>query len=159
MFAEMKGLAASNKQRSWTNGKILSSTVMAYPNMDSIIIHFKFQHRTVHTPLECIWLKCLLAPQHRYYTHSSRYYELVAGPNSGKLVLSKLKNTMSDRHVVEKKFSDVLKDHHRDILATIIDSYEQMIPDEQGSISTLNNFFCGMHMVVGMADTASSVLL
>ena len=34
-----------------------------------------------------------------------------------------------------------------------------MTPDEQGSISTLSNFFCGMHVVVGMADTVSSVLL
>ena len=26
-------------------------------------------------------------------------------------------------------------------------------------ISTLNNFFCGLHLLVGMADTASSTLL
>ena len=34
-----------------------------------------------------------------------------------------------------------------------------MTPEEQGSISTLNNFFCGMHLLVGMADVVSSVLL
>jgi len=31
--------------------------------------------------------------------------------------------------------------------------------DEQQSIGTLNNFFCGLHLLVGMADTASSALL
>ena len=77
--------------------------------------------------------------------------ELVAGPNSGKLILSR----MSDRHVVEK-FNEVLEDYCNEILPTIIQSWEQMIPDEQGSISTLNNFFCGMHMVVGMADSLIS---
>ena len=66
---------------------------------------------------------------------------------------------MSDRHVVEKKFNDVLEDNRRDILPTVIDTWEQMTPEEQGSISTLNNFFCGMHVAVGMADAASSVLL
>ena len=85
--------------------------------------------------------------------------ELVAGPNSGKLILSRIKNTMSDRHVVEKKFNEVLEDYRNEILPTIVQSWEQMTPDEQGSISTLNNFFCGMHVVVGMADTVSSVLL
>ena len=36
----------------------------------------------------------------------------------------------------------------------MIESWETMIPDEQNSISTLNNFFCGMHVLVGMADSA-----
>ena len=73
-------------------------------------------------------------------------------------VLSRIKNTMSDRHVMEK-FNEVLEDYRNGILPTIVQSWEQMTPDEQGSISTLNNFFCGMHVVVGMADTVSSVLL
>ena len=37
---------------------------------------------------------------------------------------------------------------------TIVQSWEQMTPDEQGSISTQNNFFCGLHVVVGMADNS-----
>ena len=34
-----------------------------------------------------------------------------------------------------------------------------MTPDERSSMSTLNNFFHGMHVLVGMADVASSALL
>ena len=85
--------------------------------------------------------------------------ELVAGPNSGNHILSKIKNTMSDRHIVEKNFNHLLEDYHTGIFPTIIESWEQMTPKEQGSISTLNNFFCGMHLLVGMADVVSSVLL
>ena len=85
--------------------------------------------------------------------------ELVAGPNSGNHILSKIKNTMSDRHIVEKNFNHLLEDYRTGILPTIIESWEQMTPEEQGSISTLNNFFCGMHLLVGMADVVSSVLL
>ena len=80
--------------------------------------------------------------------------ELVAGPKAGGLILAKIKNTMSDRHIVEKNFNS-----HRDILPTIVHSWEQMTHEEQNSIGTLNNFFCGMHILVGMADTASSALL
>ena len=85
--------------------------------------------------------------------------ELVAGPGSGNLILSKIKNTMSDRHVVEKKFNELLEDYRRDVLPVIVSGWEQMTSEEQGSVSTLKNFFCGMHVVVGMADTTSSVLL
>ena len=58
-----------------------------------------------------------------------------------------------------EKFNDVFKDYRRDIYPTVFDTWEQMTPDEQGSVSTLNNFFYGVHVVVGMADAASSVLL
>ena len=64
---------------------------------------------------------------------------------------------MSDRHIVGKKFNELLEDYRRDILPTVIQSLETMTPDEQNSIST--PFFCGMHVLVGMADSASSVLL
>ena len=85
--------------------------------------------------------------------------ELVAGPKSGNILLSKIRNTMSDRHIVEQKFNELLEDYSSNILPTVIESWETMTPDEQNSISTLNNFFCGMHVLVGMADSASSVLL
>ena len=66
---------------------------------------------------------------------------------------------MSDRHIVEKKFNELLEDYRCDILPSVIESWETMTPDERSSMSTLNNFFCGMHVLVGMADAASSALL
>ena len=37
--------------------------------------------------------------------------ELVAGPKAGGLILAKIKNTMSDRHIVEKNFNSLLEDY------------------------------------------------
>ena len=86
-------------------------------------------------------------------------FELVAGPNSGQIVLAKIKNTMSDRHIVEKKFNHLLEDYRRDVLPSVVDSWDQFTLEEQNSMCTLNNFYCGMHVLVGMADTAASTLL
>ena len=74
-------------------------------------------------------------------------------------ILTKIKNTMSHRHIVEKNFNVLLEDYHKSVLPTIVNSWDQMSPEEQTSMSTLNIFFCGMHVLVGMADTASSSLL
>jgi len=41
----------------------------------------------------------------------------------------------------------------------VVDKWNEMNIDEQQSIGTLNNFFCGLHLLVGMADTTSSALL
>jgi hypothetical protein len=59
---------------------------------------------------------------------------------------------------VENKFNEILEDYRNDILPTVIQSWEQMTPDEQDSISTLNNFY-GMHVLVAMADTVALFLL
>ena len=41
----------------------------------------------------------------------------------------------------------------------VTDNWIDLNVEEQQSISTLNNFFCSLHLLVGMADTASSTLL
>ena len=85
--------------------------------------------------------------------------ELVAGSGAGDNILARIKNTMSDRHIVEKNFNILLEDYRSDILPKVIESWEQMTPEEKLSVSTLNNFFCGLHLLVGMADVAASTLL
>ena len=72
-----------------------------------------------------------------------------------------IKNTMSDRHVVEKKFNQLLEDYRNDVLPSIVESWDHISTEEQSRIGThaLSNFFCGLHVLVGMADTASAVLL
>ena len=41
----------------------------------------------------------------------------------------------------------------------VTDNWIDLNFEEQQSISTLNNFFCSLHLLVGIADTASSTLL
>ena len=83
----------------------------------------------------------------------------VAGTGSGNNVLLKIKNTMSDRHIVQKKFNFLLEDYRAEILPSMVDNWDELTTAEQDHFSSLNNFFCGMHVLVGMADTTSSSLL
>ena len=85
--------------------------------------------------------------------------DLVAGAGSGNVLVAKIKNTMSDRHVVQKKFNSLLEDYRLEILPVVIQEWGQLTATEQDHVSTLNNFFCGMHVLVGMADTTSKTLL
>ncbi len=65
---------------------------------------------------------------------------------------------MSDRHVVEKSFNCLLEEYRIDVLPSIIEGWDTLSEEEQDKISKMNNFFCGMHLMVGMADTAASTL-
>jgi len=85
--------------------------------------------------------------------------ELTVQSGSSNVILSKIKNTMSDRHIVEKNFNTLLEGYCLEVLPSVIDNWAELNVDEQQSISTLNNFFCGLYLLVGMADTASSTLL
>ena len=78
---------------------------------------------------------------------------------SGDVVVSKIKNTMSDRHIVQKNFNTLLEEYRLGVLPSIIEDWNQLSTAEQDQLSHLNNFFCGMHVLVGMADTTSSTLL
>ena len=84
--------------------------------------------------------------------------ELVAGKSACKKLLTNIKSTMSDRHVVQKNFNELLQSYRLEILPDVVSSWPDLAPEEQQHVSSLNNFFCGLHMIVGMADTAASVL-
>ena len=76
----------------------------------------------------------------------------------GKQILVNIKNTMSDRHIVEKSFNNLLEEYRLEVFPSIIEAWVTLSPKERAKISNLNSFFCGMHLVVGMADTAASTL-
>ena len=84
---------------------------------------------------------------------------IVSGKECGESILSKIKNTMSDRHIVQKNFNNLLEDYRSQILPSVIHNWNDLSQAEQDHLSSLNNFFCGMHVLVGMADTTSSALL
>jgi len=46
-----------------------------------------------------------------------------------------------------------LEDYRLEILPSIVENWENLSDCERSDIGSLNNFFCGMHLVVGMADT------
>lgn len=80
------------------------------------------------------------------------------GEGRGNALVCKIKNTMSDRHIVQKNFNFLLEEYRSELLPSIVEDWSHLSQTEQEHISSLNNFFCGMHVLVGMADTTSTTL-
>ena len=73
-------------------------------------------------------------------------------------IISKLKNTMSDRHAAEKLFSTILSEYRANILPDVMNGWEEMTNGEREQVTRMNNFFCGLHFLVGLADSAEETL-
>lgn len=58
---------------------------------------------------------------------------------TGKKILATFQNTMSDRYVVQKKFSDLFQQYRIAVLAEVVSSWDEL-SREQGRISSMNNF-------------------
>jgi E1A/CREB-binding protein len=66
---------------------------------------------------------------------------------------------MSDRASTEKTFNNLLNAYRQECLPNVIDNYEKMSTEQQELCGNINNFFCGLHLLVGMADICESSIL
>ena len=73
-------------------------------------------------------------------------------------IVSKIKNTMSDRHAAEKLFNEMLHDYRAEILPDVIGNWEKYSADEKENMTRMNNFFCGLHYVVGLAECTEEAI-
>ena len=78
--------------------------------------------------------------------------------NIGYKILSNIKNTMSDRASTEKKFNELLENYRESILQEAVQGWTDMDENERKVISRMNNFFCGLHLLVGAADACAETL-
>ena len=65
---------------------------------------------------------------------------------------------MSDRHAAEKLFCQLLAEYREGILPDFVSNWNTLSADEQCQMTRMNNFFCGLHYLVGLADTAEATL-
>lgn len=65
---------------------------------------------------------------------------------------------MSDRHVVEKNFNELLENYRLEVLPIAIEDWAMLSEVEKAQIQGMNNFFCGLHFITGLADSAEAVL-
>ncbi|XP_024117792.1 uncharacterized protein LOC112139279, partial [Oryzias melastigma] len=78
----------------------------------------------------------------------------------GHKLLCNIASTMSDRAATEVKFNTLLEEYRKEFLPLYKgDAFNDLTEEEKASASKLHNFFCGLHLLVGMADTASAALL
>lgn len=83
----------------------------------------------------------------------------ISQSDTAKKILSKITSTMSDRAATQIKFNTLLEEYRQSVLPDVVDNYEHLTEDERRSMGKLCNFFCGLHALVHMADTASSCLI
>ena len=65
---------------------------------------------------------------------------------------------MSDRASTEKAFNKLIASYRAEILPDVVRNWKDLTTHEKNSMARMYHFFCGMHMVVGMADNASESL-
>ena len=82
----------------------------------------------------------------------------LGGSNISSKIIAKVKNTMSDRHAAEKLFNDLLSEYRAEILPEVMAGWPQVSEMEKEQVTRMNNFFCGLHFVVGLADSAEAIL-
>ena len=82
----------------------------------------------------------------------------LGGSTVSEKILLKIKNTMLDRHSAEKLFSQLLQEYRGTILPDIVSEWDKMSPHEKSQLTRINNFYCGLHLLVGLADAAEAVL-
>ena len=84
--------------------------------------------------------------------------EVSTETDAGKKILANIKSTMSDRASTQKAFNDLLTDYRSGVLPQVIEEWDKLSEEEQLSMSSMYNFFCGMHLVVNMAECSSESL-
>ena len=85
-------------------------------------------------------------------------YEALGKEAVSSKVILKIKNTMSDRHAAEKLFNEMLHDYRAGVLPTVVENWEDMSEIERQQLTRMNNFFCGLHYIVGLAECTDEAL-
>ena len=67
-----------------------------------------------------------------------------------------IKNPMSDRCATQKKFNDLFEEYRSSVIPDVIDKWNTLTDVEQKNLNSINDFFCGLHFLVGLADQAEA---
>ena len=61
--------------------------------------------------------------------------------NISNKIISSMKNIMSDRHIVQKKFNSVFQDYRVSVLPDVVENWDAMNEDIQSNFIKVNDFF------------------
>jgi hypothetical protein len=59
-------------------------------------------------------------------------------------------------NTAEKLFSQILSEYRESILPDVVSGWREMSEQEQEQVTRINNFYCGVHFLVGLADAADT---
>ena len=77
-------------------------------------------------------------------------------PELGRKLVVNLKNTMSDRAATEKLFNSMLQEYREKLLPSILVGFDNFTEEQQQNTIRMNHFFCGLHLLVSLAENFSS---
>ena len=80
------------------------------------------------------------------------------GKEGSSKIITSIKNLMSDRCIVQKKFNSLFKEYREGILPNVIEDWQKLSEQDQSQLKNVNQFFCGLHFLVGLADQAEATL-
>ena len=80
------------------------------------------------------------------------------GNDFGKKIVSNIKNLVSDGCAVQKKFNNLFIKLRKEYLPDVVRNWGNLSNVEQESFGKINQFFCGLHFLVGLADQAEACL-
>ena len=73
-------------------------------------------------------------------------------------LLQAFKNVQSDRHIVNKNYFEQLKVYRASFLPKVIPNFHELSADEVSKVVNMNQLFCGMHAIIGMANVCKEAL-
>lgn len=73
-------------------------------------------------------------------------------------LLANISNTMSDRASTEKNFNKLLLQYKHEIFPEIQLNFNNLTENEQQLCSQINNFYCGLHLLIGIADVCEAAI-
>ena len=84
------------------------------------------------------------------------------GPKKGEdfsaRLFASIKNLMSDRCVTQKRFNRLFIEYRNNLIPQIVENWDSLSEDERKEFKKVNEFFCGLHYIVGLADQADECL-
>ena len=76
----------------------------------------------------------------------------------GHKILKNIRCTMSDQASTCKSFNELLTDYRSSILPSVQENWTQLTEREKSLCSRMYNFFCGLHILVNLAEVTSKTL-
>ena len=73
-------------------------------------------------------------------------------------ILANITNTMSDRGSVEKACNTLLTNYRAKLLPRIVSNWADRSAADRTKLEAMDNFFCGLHYVVGLAEQSQETL-
>ena len=73
-------------------------------------------------------------------------------------LLKAIKNVQSDWHIVNKNYFEQLKVYRASFLPKIMPNFHELSAEEVSKVVRMNQLFCGMHAIIGMANVCKDAL-